>query len=184
MPSLVRCPLACLFFLAVIAGPFSDTAGAAAYTFTNIADTDGIFAPTTQFVSGLGTAPLSISNTGTVAFSSLLKAGGNGVFAGNGGPVQSIALSSDPVFLGVGGASINSAGTVAFRGIFDAGGEGVFTGSGGPVTAIALSSEATFSSFGNPVISDAGTVGFQVNLVGGSRSILTRTGGSTTTIAA
>lgn len=157
----------------------------AAYTFTNIADTDGIFATTTQAAFGLGRGQVSLNNSGTVAFSSFLDDGNNGVFSGNGGPITTIALGIGPIFSrGVGGASINSAGTVAFRGNL-ASGEGVFTGSGGPVTAIALSTEPGFSNgFNNPVINDAGTVGFQVYDAAGSASILTRSGGSTTTIAA
>ena len=178
-----RRPLAGLLVLAALTGPFCENAKAAAYTFTNIADTSGIFPPSGVIASGLGTAPLSINNSGTVAFSSRLTLGGNGVFRGNGGPLTNIALSSDPIFLGVGGASINAAGTVAFAALLETGGEGVFTGNGGAATPIALTSELNALIVGNPVINDAGTVGFQVTFTDSSRGILTRNGGSTATIA-
>lgn len=156
---------------------------AAAYTFTNIADADGIFAAAGNNRSGIGTAPLSLNNAGTVAFSTFLDDGGTGVFIGNGGPIQSIALSSGPIFGALIGASINSAGTVAFRGLLDSGGEGVFTSGGGQFTAIALNTEPTFSSFLSPVINDAGKVAFTLSFTDGSYGIVARSGSATTAIA-
>ena len=97
MPSLVCRPLAWLLVLAAIARPVSDNASGAAYTFTKIAETDGIFAPSDNNISGLGDAALSLSNTGTVAFTTALKDGTRGVFAGNGGPILTIALASGPI---------------------------------------------------------------------------------------
>ena len=164
--------------------PLSEKARAAAYTFTNIADTNGVFAPTTMNAAGLGDTALSLNNAGMVTFTTRLEAGGGGVFVGSGGPVQSIALTSGPVFNGVLGSSINSAGTVAFTGTLESGVRGVFTSSGGQITTIALNSEPTFSSFGGPAINDAGTIGFRVTFTDGSRGILTRASGSTATIAA
>ena len=164
--------------------PLSGKTHAAAYTFTSIADADGIFAKAGNNREGIGTAQLSINNAGTVAFRSFLDDGGTGVFTGSGGPIQSIALSSDPIFRVVVGASINSAGTVAFLGILDSGGQGIFTGNNSQITTIALNTEPTFSTFGFPFVNDAGKVGFNVLLTDGSRSIVTRNGGLTTTIAA
>ena len=94
-----------LFIFGILAAfasiwPLSETAQAAAYTFTNIADTSGIFAHTDQNYGGspgLSTS-MSINNSGSVVFSSDLDGGGNGIFVGNGLAITTIARSSDPCF--------------------------------------------------------------------------------------
>jgi len=165
--------------------PLPETAHAAAYTFTNIADTNGIYAHTGQLFGGsVGLSDLAINNAGMVAFSSRLDDGTSGIFRSEGSFITSIALTSGPVFSGLNGASINSAGTVAFEGFLDANGEnGIFTGSGGPITTVALNTEPTFSAFGSPVINGAGTVAFRANLDSGDSGIFARNGAVTTTIA-
>ena len=173
----------CLLLAITMVSVFAGACHATSYVFTNIADSSGIFAPSTGVVSGIGNGFLSINNFGVVAFASGLDDGGRGVFKGSGGALTPIALTSGPVFSGLAGASINEAGTVAFLGGLDAGGSGVFTGNGGPTTPIALSSEPTFSSFGSAVINDAGTVAFVANVDFGGTGIFSRNGASTNTIA-
>ena len=177
-------PICEIIVASALIWPLSGKAHAAAYTFTNIADSDGIFAPAGNNIIGIGTAPLALNNAGMIAFTSRLDDGGRGVFTGDGVSIQTIALTSGPIFSVLDSASINSAGTVAFFGILDSGVRGVFTSNGGQITNIALNTEPTFDRFGFPAVNDAGTVGFQVRFTDGSRGILTRGGGSTVTIAA
>src|SRR5262249_1222490 len=78
-----RATLAVLFLAAAPAAP------AIPYTFVNIADTSGPFA---DFPGG----DVALNAGGTVAFTAPLKAGGQGVFTGTGGPVTTIADTSGP----------------------------------------------------------------------------------------
>lgn len=181
---------ACRFLLsslviATAAGPLAYDLQAGAYVYTNIADTNGIFARTGQLGFGSsGISGLSISNNGTVAFASQLDDGSAGIFSGNGGPVTTIALSNGPTFNGFGASvSINNFGTVAFLGFLATGGQGLFGSNAGIITPIALSSEPLFSNFGNLSINDAGTAAFGAGLDAGGAGIFTRNGATTTTIA-
>jgi len=162
-------PLAVLLF----ALPYVVQAGP--YTFTNIADSSGLF-------SGFFTvAPVNAS--GTVAFSALLDTGGSGgIFTGSGGPTTTIADPSGPFAFFSEDVSINASGTVAFRAFPDAGGQGIFTGSGGPTTTIA-SSSGPFVDFDRISINASGTVAFFALRDAGGEGIFTGSGGPTTTIA-
>ena len=129
--SFLRPWLIAILFLATLIGPLAGNSFAAAYTFTRIA-TDANFAYTTPTTDGL--LGLSLNNSGTVAFSTILIGGGSGVFTGNGGHNTPIALSSSPLFNALFlPPSINSAGTVAFIATLDGGGSGIFTGTGGAI---------------------------------------------------
>ena len=162
---------ACASALLLVASiaPFANTAHAASYVFTNIADSSGIFSPTAQ-TRGIGSGFLSINKSG-------LDDGVRGVFEGNGGPITSIALSSGPMFAGTAGASINDAGTVVFSASLDAGGSGIFTGNGGPPSTVALSGGGVTGFGGAPEINDAGRVLYGASLGGGNGGILLRGGG-------
>jgi len=148
------------------------------YTFTTIAEgNDGSQNP--GVVAVLGGGP-TINAGGTVAFSGVLGSGDQGIFAGNGGALTTIAETSDG-FVGFGGGpSINNRGVAAFRADF-VGGEGTFTGSGGPLTTIADSSGALFS-FGGVSINSRGTVAFFAGQ-GAGQGIFSGNGGPVTTIA-
>ena len=170
-----------LLLAMTIASVLAGTGHATSYVFTNIADSNGIFAPTTSNFSGIGTGFLSMNNFGVVAFSTGLDDGGRGVFKGSGGAITPIALSSGPVFSGLNGASLNDAGTVAFSAGFDTGGSGVFTGNGGPTTTIATTSEG-FTVFGIPMMNNTGRVAFGAGL-GGNSGLFLRGNGPAATVA-
>ena len=99
---------------------------AAAYSFTLIADSSSHYS---FFVAP--TAP-SINAGGTVAFLSLLDAGGQGIFTGSGAVpnvTTTIANTSGP-FNRFSSPSINAGGVLALFAALDAGGQGIFTGTG------------------------------------------------------
>jgi hypothetical protein len=156
------------------------TTGAAnAYTFTKIADTNGLFREIFNFSS-------PINDQGTVAFSAILDAGGSGIFTGNGGAITTIAERTDPSFNLV-TTALNNEGTVAFYAFLEAGETRLFTGSGGTITTIADTS-GPFSQIGNgapsnPAINDQGTVVFRASLRSGGEGIFISSGGVITTIA-
>ena len=164
-----------LFLPALVVSLIACTAHAVSYTFTNIADSNGIFAPT-EPMSGIGNGVLSINNSGMVAFGSGLDDGSFGVFEGNGGPITPIALTTGPTFSLVGGGWINSAGTVGFFGSFKAGGQGVFTWKDGITSTVVTTSDG-FTSVGGGLITDAGRVLFGANGAGGSTGLVLRGGG-------
>jgi hypothetical protein len=104
-------------------------ASAARYTFSNLYDSSG---PFSSF------AVPALNDSGTVAFSASLDAGGSGIFTGNGGPTTTIADTTGP-FEGFGGFALNDSGAVAFHAFEDSGFPpigGIFTGTGGPPTPI------------------------------------------------
>lgn len=160
----------------------SGEAGATAFTFTKITDTQGRFS---NFASP------SINNKGTVAFKAGLDEGGEGIFTSSGGPITTITTtrnfattSSEP--LGFSEPSINNSDTVAFTAarqtietqVF----VGLFTGKGGSLTTIANSS-GSFRSFDTPSINNKGTVAFNGGQSGVGNGIFTGRGGSINTIA-
>lgn len=163
------------------------TAQGAAYTFARIADTTDIYA------SGLGNSGLgipSINAGGTVAFFAdidLSAGGGTGIFRGNGGPITTIALSTQPTFSGFANLpTINTAGIVAFKASLDAGGSGIYTGSGvgSPATIASTGTGSLFSGgFSNPAINATGAVAFRADLTAGGNGIFRTNGGPPTTIA-
>jgi len=150
-------------------------AAAASFTFINIADTseEGPFQ-----VAGFGVPALN--NSGTVAFSGLLRAGGSGIFTSSGGRITTLYDTSGPFsrLLDYPPLTINDSGTVAFTARLDTGLRGVFTGSGGPTTTIVNSSGPLGEFFFSPSLNERGTVAF-----GAAGGIFTSSGGPITTIA-
>jgi autotransporter-associated beta strand protein len=156
----------------------------AAYTFTNIADTNSA-APMGTFTH-FDTFP-AISGS-TVAF--LGKYGSrNGIFRGNGGALTTIAKASDPAPMATFSEFNNpglSGSTAAFQSSYG-GGSGVFTGNGGLVATIAKTGDAapsgTFSSFVPDLVAYSGsTAAFRAGFTGGN-GIFTGSGGALATIA-
>jgi hypothetical protein len=164
-------------------------AGAADYTFTNIADTstEASIGTFTDFFGGR----LAISG-GTVAFW-----GGHddleGVFTGRGGALTTIAKTGDPAPSGAFSVfdpdPAISDNLTAFTASYSSISEGIFSGSGGALTVIAKTGDAapvgTFrpfeARFSPPAISGA-----QVAFAGAYTSeqgVFTGTGGPLTTIA-
>lgn len=123
------------------------------------------------FFSALGNPALN--DSGSVAFSADLDAGGSGIFTSSGGPIATLIDSSGP-FSRFRGTAINDSNTVAFLADLDAGGSGIFTSSGGAITTVADTS-GPFSSFGvgSTAINDSGTVAFLANLDAGGAGIFT-----------
>lgn len=147
------------------------------YTFTQIADTGGPF-------NSFGA--VSLNNAGTIAFVGNLDGGGNGIFAGNGGPILTISLVNNP-FLDFTLPSINDAGVVAFVRLNAFGAAtAIQTGSGGPVTTLYDLASGPFLSFDRAVsLNNAGTVAFAAATPGGFRSagVFAGNGGPLTVIA-
>ena len=71
-----------------------EKAHAAAYTFTNIADSDGIFARSENNITEIRSAALSHNNFDTVAFTTRVYNGEWGVFSSDGGPIQTMAATA------------------------------------------------------------------------------------------
>ncbi|GET41403.1 hypothetical protein MiSe_62150 [Microseira wollei NIES-4236] len=154
-----------------------------AFTLTKIADNSGI-------LSGFPTAEPAINDSGTVAFDASLKAGGYGIFIGNGGALTPIADTSG-IFssfqnsdLGTRGVvDINNSGTVAFHANLDAGGKGIFTSKDGKLTSI-VDTSSKFNILLNPTINNNGTVVFTGVFDGRNNSgVFTGSGGTVNTIA-
>jgi hypothetical protein len=155
-------------------------ARAVAYTFTNIATIDDSIDP----VHGISLSSASINSAGTVAVHAVSSGapGVEAIFAGNGGPLTTIADTSGP-FIGFRGPSINDSDTVAFTGFFEAHAAAILTGNGGPLTTIADTS-GPFSGFffeRGPSINNTGTVASIARLDGVLESVIfTGSGGPTT----
>ena len=167
----------------LVLGLGSRTSAAVPYTFTLIADNSGPF-------SFIAPVPPSINAGGTVAFLSLLDAGGQGIFTGTGvvpNATNTIADTSGR-FERFSGPSINAAGTVAFFADLGAGGQGIFTGTGAApnATATVADTGGPFNRvFVTPPIDANGTVAFVAGFPGGT-GIFTGTGAVpnvTTTVA-
>jgi len=108
------------------------SAAATSYTFTNIADTTGVFSNFSQFGE-------PIAADGTVAFFASLDGGGKGIFTGSGGTLTTIADSTtEPLEDVSDNFAISAEGTVAFRLQPVNGSLTIFTGNGGPRTTIAV----------------------------------------------
>jgi hypothetical protein len=104
----------------------------ATYHFTLIADTSGPFQEIRPH--------FSINDRGAVSFTADLKAGGGGVFTGNGESIATIVNTRPSVYRGT--TSINNAGTVAFDGWpVPAPVPGIYTASGGAITPIIANNE-------------------------------------------
>jgi hypothetical protein len=130
----------------------------------------------------LGFSGIAINDMGTVAFPSGVKRGGVGVFTGNGGPITTIADSSNGIIALGEPVSINNSGTVAFLAseASPLGFEGLFIGNGGPITTL-YDNSGSFLGFGSPAINDHGTVAFHAGIRGGGGGIFTGTGAPTVT---
>jgi hypothetical protein len=147
--------------------------GFANYTFTNIADTIGLF-------DNIGLAR-GFNDSGTVAFYASYI-GGGGIYTGNGGTLTTIITTTTPggLLTGENGHSMNNDGTVVFVGQ-----QGLYSGNGGEISTIFYKGTAE-GIYGarSPVINDNGTVAFRAALDGASDAIIaTVSNGVLTTIA-
>ena len=149
----------------------------AEYKFTLIADSTG---PLRDIFSDSPT----LNSTGTVAFQAYLDNGSRGGFAGTGGPLTTITVTSLP-FAGFGNPSINQAGTVAFaafpNGNFQ---PGIYAGNGGPLTTIA-DTVGQFRDFGggySTSINSTGAVAFSAARDTGPSGIFLNSGGTITPV--
>jgi hypothetical protein len=142
---------------------------------TRIADTE----PGSAFTS-LPTPAPRIQSDGTITFHGTLSSGALGLFAANGGVVNTLYVTGGQfsAFLG-GPASQVNGHTLAFRATLADGTNGEFTGDGGPVTTVATSGPV-YSSFVGGEINDAGTLAISANLTGGGQAVVVAQGGSLT----
>ena len=143
----------------------------------NGAATTTIFT-TLPFPNGIIGYP-SINDAGTVAFYADQRLSvGETIFAGNGGPLVTIANTAGPFrgFAVGNSTAINTAGTVAFWASQDSRPSGIFTGNGGAATPILLNSASLGA--GDFSMNDAGTFAFR----SGATRIVTFNAGSVTTI--
>ena len=101
-----------------------------------------------------------LNNAGDVAFAT-----GAGVFAGDGGPLTTIAAAQDLPSALDGSLTINDLGQVAFR----AGGT-IFVGDSTSLTTVADTS-GPYLSLNAPMITDTGTVAFEAVLDAGGNGI-------------
>ena len=141
----------------------------AGYTFTLIADSTG---PFSDFPS------VSLSSSGTVAFSARFDGSGAGVFTGNGGALTTITtIATPPSGIPFGPPSINQAGMVAFSA-----GDRILAGNGGPVVTIA-DTAGQFKGFASGYtasINAAGTVAFWALPATGPAGIFASSAGTIT----
>jgi hypothetical protein len=166
-----------LVIIAALALGIAFRAQADSYTFTKIADSSG------PLSCCLG-APV-LNDHGTAAFWGGYDGGGEGIFAGSGGALTTIAdtrgTNGNYEFLRY-SPSINTQGDVALwatqRETLQS---GVYTGNGGAVNTL-YDSSGSFRSFGSPVINDSGTVGFKAGFDNDS-GVFKGDGGPATTIA-
>jgi hypothetical protein len=149
-----------------VGGLLATSARGASYTFTNIADSDGMFTTT------WGIGP-SINNSGVVAFLGFLDAGGSGIFVGNGSTVTPIALSGSTfTSFGTQDTPINNSGFVAFFASPAAGGGAVFASDG--TTTKTIASGPPFNTLpSNTIVSinNAGAVAFESGNTGATSAL-------------
>jgi hypothetical protein len=151
---------------------------AAAYTFTNIADTSGQF---NLFQDN----PISINDNGIVAFRGILDDGNDGIYTGNGSTLTTIADRSGQ-FSGFefGAPTINNSGLIVFKASLDNGSNGIYTSNGTTTTLIFQStSSAPFFIGGYPDLNENGAISFQAANFSAGQWIYRTSGGSLTTIA-
>src|SRR5262249_4465773 len=126
--------------------------------------------------------------TGTVACGPDLRAGGQAIFTGSGGPLVRIAdTGPDSPFSGFLSLAvpINNEGTVAFRANLRSGGAGLFTGHAGEPPRILYVTGGQFAAFLNQTIQRNGDqVVFPATLSSGGDGVFPGNGLTTTTIAA
>ncbi len=164
------------FAVAFALGGF--TPASAQYTFTRIADTSGGF-------GGFDTTP-ALNNNGEVSFIAGLRAGGEGVYSGNGGSLTTIATGTHGnSFLG--STSINDSGEVAFKAFVSNDTptplNGIYKGSGGAVTLIASASDY-INTTNLMTIGNTGLAAFEGTRAADSHfGIYAGSGGAITTIA-
>jgi hypothetical protein len=125
----------------------------------------------------------SINLGGIVAFQADLTSGGvlggTGIFAGNGGPIMTIADDSGP-YAFFSGPSINAHGEVAFRTVLDTGSVGIFTGPDPLLDRVITMGDLLFGSEvrtldfgGGQALNDIGQVAFRATLADG-RTVVAR----------
>ncbi len=151
--------------------PSLNAVGTVAFRATLDAGNQGIFTGNASTITTIAIAPSifayfgppAINRAGTVAFVASPNSGsGDSIFAGNGGPLVTIANTAGQFrdFAAGYSTAINSAGTVAFWASQDTGPAGIFINSGGTVTPLFLNSAPLFAD-SNVSLNDAGTVAFR-----------------------
>jgi hypothetical protein len=117
----------------------------------------------------------ALNDSGEVAFAATLASGGSGVFAGDGGPVTTVALTGD-AFLGFADPSLNARGEVAFAATLPDG-TGIFTGPDPEADRVIATGDELSGSVVTDVgffrqgLNDAGQVAFFARLANGTEGI-------------
>jgi hypothetical protein len=150
-------PRLTFFVLLILAAP----AFALTPTFIKIADNTttpgGVFLP----AAGVGTWPM-VNDSGFAVFNTASGTSTNTVYAGNGGPVQTVSQGFNYVYWW----GINNAGTIALSGVGPSIARGIYTRSGTPANpgtgapATIITAGGTFNSVGVPVLSANGYLAF------------------------
>jgi hypothetical protein len=111
-------------------------------------------------LSRIGVGSPSINASGTVAFFSQRAERGfpSSVFIGTGGPLTTLAATSQTGFQSFSNVGINDAGRIVFRAGLANGANAILT-TPGLVTVVDTNVHPEFFDFGDPVINNAGTVG-------------------------
>jgi hypothetical protein len=129
-----------------------------------IADTNGIY---NSFERP------SINQSGAIAFSASLKAGGRGIYTVDSSGATNTVVDTSGNFDFLFTPAINNTGTVAFKGVLDAlGGEGIYIASNGVINKVVDNAD-NFDFFENPTINDNGNVAFKGVLKNGGLGIYT-----------
>jgi hypothetical protein len=144
-------------------------------------------AETTGPYSGFGPSPSlpALNNFGQVAFTATLKAGGSGVFLGDGTTTTPLATTASGDATGFAGLAVglNNRGDAAMVANLAGGGQAILLSTGGaPAVPIADTAGpiASFGSFLN--VNDDGLVAFAATLDAGGQSVFVWDGGVLTPI--
>jgi hypothetical protein len=146
------------------------------FSWTVIASTGERFSDFAPYVA-------SVNDEDTVAFQAALRAGGTGVFTGDGAAIAEVAgptllagVTSHP--------DLNSSGATSFYGELADGAQGVFLLRDGRLQAIAGTRDG-FAVVGplGPTMNEAGTVAFRAERTAGVSGIFAGDGAAATTVA-
>jgi hypothetical protein len=152
------------------------------FRFTLIADTGDRFSDFSPYV-------VSVNNDGTVAFQAALRQGGTGGFTGDGGPIATVADTTDGLFSNViSHPAIDRHGAVSFYADLESGGQGVLLIRDGQcmvLTDTSADTSGAFKSIGplGPTMNDEETVAFRAETRSGDNGIFTGSPGAILTIA-
>ena len=142
-----------------------------------------VIATTGERFSNFAPYVASVNDKDTVAFQAALRAGGTGVFGGNGGAIAEVAgptllagVTSHP--------DLNNQGGTSFYGEFADGAEGVFLLRDGRLQAIASTRDG-FAAIGplGPTMNEAGTVAFRAERTAGVGGVFVGDGAAVAMVA-